>query len=140
MSDPGNAVVPLFQLAVRCSGRTTVVVPLVRFPFTVGRAGSAGLVLDVPGIWDRHLRFELDPREGLFAVTEGKALVRHGGELIRRHRARNGDEYQAGSVTLQVSLGEPDRQGLGFWEGVLWVLLIVVGLLQLAVAWSLLVD
>lgn len=140
MSDAGNTSGTLFQLVVSCPGRPTAVVPLIKFPFTVGRSGTCDLALNVPGVWDRHVRFELDPSEGLFAVAQEKALVRHAGELIQRHRARNGDSFQAGSVSLQVALGTPLRRLLGFWEAVLWVIFAAVVLTQLGVAWALILG
>lgn len=130
----------LFQIAVRLPGQPVAVLPLAVYPFAVGRAAGASCRLDAPGVWDRHLHFELDPSEGLQMVAGDGALVRHQGSLVTRHRVRNGDEFEAGPAVIRVMMGPPARRRLGFWELLLWLVLGVMAAVQFAVGWNLLID
>lgn len=124
----------VFQLAVREPGRGTLWVPIGRFPFRVGRSADNELVLDLPGIWDRHLEFRLERDEGLVAVANSQGLVRHAGVLVDRRVVQAGDEFEVGPVSLHVALAPPLRRSLRVWEVLLWMLLVGVLILQLGVA------
>lgn len=123
----------MYQLAVRLPDRSLSWVAIPTFPFTLGRAASASLRLDVPGIWDRHLELVMDRESGLMAVPAPNALVRHGGELIARHRVRMGDEFELGPVVIRVALTPPRRRSLTAWE---WFLGLVFLLVLAAQAWA----
>ncbi len=124
----------LFQLSVQVPGARRIVVDLVPLPFLVGRHPQASLVLTAAGVWDRHLRFDLDAGEGLVMTSEAGALVSRLGEVVERYRVRNGDELQAGAARLQVVVAAPERRSLVFWEVILWSLLAVVLATQIAAA------
>ena len=68
----------LFQLGVAVPGSPAVVVPLDSVPFVIGRSPQCSCIVGAPGVWERHLRFEFDPSEGLVATAEPGAIVLHG--------------------------------------------------------------
>jgi pSer/pThr/pTyr-binding forkhead associated (FHA) protein len=117
----------LFALAVRRPDRPVEVMPLTRYPFTIGRAADNGIRLDAPGVWDRHLTLELHRREGLVAVPAEGAITRLGDELVEgRRRLRNGDELVIGPTQIQVLLAPPRRRSLRVWDVILWSTLAVL--------------
>ena len=111
-----------------------MIAPLSAFPFSVGRAAGSALRVEAPGVWDRHLQFELEPREGLFVVAHDGALVRYKGETITRQRVKNGDEFEMGGAVLRVGIGTVRRRRLGFWEWVVWGLLLAAVVTQVVLA------
>lgn len=91
------------------------------FPFSVGRAGEAGLQLIEPGVWDRHAMLQFQSGDGFYVETAGEALVAVNGVLTRRTRLRNGDCIQLGGALLQVWLSSPRQQGLHCLEWLVWL-------------------
>lgn len=128
----------MFQVLIRLGDGEPERIRLDRFPFVIGRGAEVSHTIRGPGIWDRHLRFELDTREGLRVVAEPGALVTHEGKTLEVHRVRNGDEFKAGSVTLQVHLAPPVRRSLRAWEVVLWLLFAGVVTMEVVLAVQLL--
>lgn len=127
----------LYQILVRQPGREAVTVPVGMLPFRVGRAPGTSLCLEAPGIWLNHLRFELDPEDGLVAEVEGDALATVQDEPLRRRRLRHGDLIRLGPVTLQVLVSPPARHSLRLWEWVVWVVLGTMAVLQLVAGFGL---
>jgi hypothetical protein len=111
---------------------------MARFPFQIGRATDSDLRLQAPGLWDRHLRFDLESSEGLVATCQEGALATVASEGFQRRRLRNGDEITVGSVLIQVYLAPVLRRSLGVWEFFFWVVMGAVALAQLALGYALL--
>lgn len=119
-------------------GRDPQVVPITRYPFQVGRSADADLRVPSPGVWDRHLQFDLESPEGLIVACHEGALATVGSEPIQRRRLRNGDEITIGSLTLQVYLAPVLRRSLALWEVLFWILMVLVAVAQFLLGYALL--
>ncbi|HEY9174813.1 MAG TPA: FHA domain-containing protein [Verrucomicrobiae bacterium] len=105
-----------------------------RFPFHIGRRGSAELVLDEAGVWEDHACLELRRPDGFCLTALGEALVAVNDQPIRSALLRNGDRIRIGSVQLQFWLASVRQRGLallelGAWGSMAGVTLGQVGLL-----------
>jgi pSer/pThr/pTyr-binding forkhead associated (FHA) protein len=109
-----------------------------RFPVRIGRAATADLQVEEPGVWDQHLRLDLDPAEGFVLSTEPDALARVNGEPVQQAFLRNGDAIEIGSLQLQFWLSETRLAGLRLREALTWGLLLLVCLVQAALLFWLL--
>jgi len=116
-------MVQLKILSGKQAGHVTVA---RRFPFRVGRAGDTDLALEEPGVWERHLEIEFEPRDGFYAVPQGQALITVNGAPTQHTRLRNGDCIELGGTTLQFWLGETRQRGLRFHTWLVWVTIAVV--------------
>ena len=94
-----------------------------RFPFQVGRATDADLTLDDAGIWETHLRIEIDPTQGALLYASPEAFTAVNGQPIRRAILRNGDIIEAGSVKMRFGFSPSTQYSLRFREIVTWVAL-----------------
>lgn len=139
MSNSPAGTAGLFQLTVRLRGQPPRALFLSSFPYTVGRSVRSDLRLELPGVWDSHLRFELHRGEGLVVVScDPNALVRRGDETITRARVRGGDTFEVGACSIAVSIGPVRRKYLGFWDAFLAVTLVAVAAAQFGLGWWLL--
>jgi pSer/pThr/pTyr-binding forkhead associated (FHA) protein len=122
-------MVQLCILSGRQAGNQAIV---RRFPFRVGRAADSDLQLDDDGVWDRHLTLEFQAPENLVVQTAAGALVTLNQQAVRTATLRNGDVLSLGSVKLQFWLAATRQRGLKLRESLVWGLLTVVTLTQLA--------
>ena len=92
-----------------------------RFPFSLGRSPQAALVVEEPGVWDRHAEFSMRSGEGivLSAATDASVIVN--GQPVRQTTLRNGDLIEAGSVKLRFGLGPVRQGGLHVREAIIWL-------------------
>lgn len=127
----------VFALLVRRPGQSVEAVPLARFPFLIGRSPDAGLRLETPGIWDRHLLLELDPREGVVARAQGQAISLVSGQAIEAHRLRQGEELRLGAVSLELMLAAAPRKSLWAPEALVWFLTLAITAAELILLWRL---
>jgi pSer/pThr/pTyr-binding forkhead associated (FHA) protein len=103
-----------------------------RFPFHVGRAAPAGLTLDDDGVWERHVRIDLRPAEGVVSEAAPEALMSVNGQRVEKVVLRNGDILELGSVKLRFGLGPTRQRGLRFREAMTWIALASLCLGQVA--------
>lgn len=103
-----------------------------RFPFLVGRSPQAALVIEEPGVWDRHAEFALRAGEGVMVSTVGDASIVVNGQPVRQAVLRNGDLLEAGSVKLRFGLAPTQQHGLRLREAMTWIGLALVCLGQVA--------
>jgi hypothetical protein len=108
-----------------------------RFPFQVGRASQSALVLDEPGVWDRHADFAIRPGEGITVSAAGDASLLVNGQPARHAVLRNGDLLEAGSVKLRFGLAPVRQRGLGVREGLTWIALAALYLGQVVLIYFL---
>jgi pSer/pThr/pTyr-binding forkhead associated (FHA) protein len=101
-----------------------------RFPFCVGRSPQAALVLEEPGVWDRHAEFSLHPGEGVMVSATTDAPVVVNGQPVRQAVLRNGDQLEAGSVKLRFGLSPTSQHGLRLREAMTWLALAALCLGQ----------
>ena len=109
-----------------------------RFPFHVGRAPDNDLCLDAAGIWDYHFMLDLRPYEGFTLQTFDQAFAAVNDQPQTSARLRNGDVISFGSAKIQFWLSAPAQRGLRLRELLIWALLLLVTLGQLAIIWYLL--
>ncbi len=94
-----------------------------RFPFTIGRSRSSDLCLAEPGVWDRHLHFDLDPSHGVTLTVVPDARVTVNGEGVQTARLRNGDLLEVGAVRLRFGLAAARQRDLRPREILTWLAL-----------------
>jgi predicted component of type VI protein secretion system len=109
-----------------------------RFPVRVGRSAAADLQLEEAGVWDEHFRIALNPGAGFVLETQPDALVTTNGQPLQRAVLRNGDTIEIGSLKMQFWLDEPRQSGLRVYEGLVWALIVLVSLGQVALIYLLL--
>lgn len=127
----------VFALLVRRPGHSVETISLSRFPFLIGRHPDADLRLEIPGIWDRHLLLELDPREGVVARAQNQAISLVEGREIDAHRLRQGEEVRVGPVTLELMLAAAPRKSLYAPEAFVWLLTLGMTAAELLLLWRL---
>jgi pSer/pThr/pTyr-binding forkhead associated (FHA) protein len=109
-----------------------------RFPFRIGRVASSDLILAEQGVWDQHLVIDFEPREGFVAQPLGSAVFSINGEVVGKPaRLRNGDLIEFGAARLRFWLGETEASGQRLREGLFWIGIAVVVLVQLALIYRL---
>ena len=109
-----------------------------RFPVRIGRAATADLRLEEDGVWEQHLRLDLQPAEGFVLSTEANALARVNGQPVERMFLRNGDAIEIGSLKLQFWLGDNRQSGLWLREALTWMAILGICLGQVALIYWLL--
>jgi hypothetical protein len=108
------------------------------FPVRIGRAFGNDLQLEEGGVWDEHLQVLYHPREGFTLKACPDALVTVNHQPAQVVRLRNGDLLEFGSVRMQFWLAETRQRGLRFRECLVWLLIALVSLGQIAVIYWLL--
>jgi len=109
-----------------------------RFPFLVGRAPDAGLRLEDEGVFDRHFTLHFKAPEGFLIRSEANAVTAVNNQTAAERRLHSGDVISAGSATIAFALS-PMRQGnLRFREAIVWFMLALLCLVQVAVIYWLL--
>jgi len=109
-----------------------------RFPFQVGRAPDADLTLDDAGVWETHLRIEIDPAQGALLHASPEAFTAVNGLPTGRATLRNGDIIEAGSVKMRFGLSPSTQYSLRFREIATWVALGALCIGQVALIYLLL--
>ena len=127
----------LFVAYVEQTGRDARAVPLSTFPVVVGRAPDAGVRVEGPGIWDRHLTLDLARGEGLVATAGEGALASIDGQPLARRLLRNGDEVRVGDATVRLLMAAPERRSQVLWGFLAGLLVAAALLIQAALLWEL---
>ena len=108
------------------------------FPVRVGRAASSDLQSDEEGVWNEHLTLDFNPAEGFLVQASPEALVNLNGVRIERSLLRNGDVLALGALQLQFWLPETRQRGLRLREILIWLVIAVITLVQVALIYWLL--
>jgi pSer/pThr/pTyr-binding forkhead associated (FHA) protein len=103
-----------------------------RFPVTVGRAPTAQLRLEDPGVWDQHLSLDLRFPEGFLLTLQPDANATVNGKPFKEILLRNGDLIEFGAVKLQFWIAKADQIRLAWREWLTWIALIVLTGAQIA--------
>jgi len=120
------------QLIVLTGKRAGTQAVARRFPFAVGRAVQAGLVLEDDGVWDRHLEIDLRSPDGALLKASPEALTIVNGESVREAVLHNGDILELGSVKLRFGLSPTRQRSLRLREALTWIALAALCLAQVA--------
>lgn len=103
-----------------------------RFPFHLGRSPQSALVLEEPGVWDRHAEFTLRSGEGVTVSAMTDASIVVNGQPVRQAVLRSGDLLETGSVKLRFGLGPTRQHSLRLREAMTWLALAALCLGQVA--------
>ena len=122
----------MVQLIVLTGKRAGTQAVARRFPFAVGRAAQAGLVLEDDGVWDRHLEIDLRSPDGALLKASPEALTIVNGESVREAVLHNGDILELGSVKLRFGLSPTRQRSLRLREALTWIALAALCLAQVA--------
>ena len=129
-------MIQLRVLSGKKAGDTLVV---RHFPFSVGRAPQNDLMLDEPGVWDRHLTFEFHKPDGFILHTEADAFAAINDEHQKTSaRLSNGDVISFGSAKIQFWLSAPLQRGLRLRELFVWFILSGITAFQFVLIYQLL--
>jgi pSer/pThr/pTyr-binding forkhead associated (FHA) protein len=127
-------MIELQILGRHAAGQTVTV---RRFPFVIGRHASDDLRLNEPGIWDRHLRLDVRPTEGISLTVAPEARAAVNGQLVQSTRLRNGDLLQLGGVRLRFSLAATRQRDLRLRESLTWLALAALCAAQIGLLYRL---
>ena len=109
------------------------------FPFRVGRARENDLVLDEPGVWDKHLALEFQKPDGFVLHPAADAFAAINEEHQKTSaRLRNGDIISFGSAKIQFWLDAPRQRGLRLQEVLVWFILVAITAFQFLLIYRLL--
>ncbi len=128
----------MVQLNVLSGNKAGTVWVARRFPVRIGRSSAADLQLEENGVWDQHLRLDLNPKEGIILSAESQALATVNGEPVQQVVLRNGDVIDIGSLKLQFCLSDTRQTGLRFREGLTWGAIAAISLGQVGLIYWLL--
>jgi hypothetical protein len=106
------------------------------FPFLMGRSASADLQSEDDGVWERHAELALDGTAGFVLKAQDEALVTVNGHPCREALLRNGDEVALGGLKLRFWIGPTRQRSLGFREGLVWAVIVLVTVAQFALIYQ----
>ena len=101
------------------------------FPVLIGRSAQAGVRISSAGVFEEHASIHLAPAESgagerVFIEAMGDALIAVNGVVHSRKQLAIGDEVSVGGARVAVSLSPTLQRKLGFHEGVVWFLLLLI--------------
>ncbi len=103
-----------------------------RFPVRLGRAATAEVRSEDPGVWDNHAALELQPDKGFVLISQPEAPTLVNDQRIESLLLRNGDTLSLGSLKLQFWIGPTRQSGLRFREWLTWAGIAAITLGQVA--------
>lgn len=125
----------MLQLNILTGGKAGTRWVARRFPVLVGRSPQAALVLEDPGVWDRHLEITSNPSDGMVVSAGAEAIVSVNGQPTRQTALRAGDIIELGSVKLRFDLAPTRQASLTAREVLTWTGLILFCLGQVALVY-----
>ena len=128
----------MVQLQVLSGKQAGAVAVARRFPFVIGRNGSANLRLEEEGIWHRHLEIDLRMPEGFVLAVHTQAAATVNDQPVRRAVLRNGDLIGIGAVKIRFWLSETRQSSLRARELLTWFALGALCAGQVALIYRLL--
>jgi hypothetical protein len=109
-----------------------------RFPVQIGRSPTDDLQIVEPGVWEHHLRLQLDRGEGFHFSTRPEAVAIINGQPFHQAALRNGDTIELGSLRMRFWLAETRQRGLRMREWLTWAAIAAVSLGQVGLVYWLL--
>jgi len=128
----------MVQLKVLSGKQAGSVMVARRFPFIVGRNGSANLRLEEEGVWERHLELDLQMPEGFVLKVHPQARATVNDQPVQQALLRNGDLIGIGTVKIRFWLSETRQKGLRLREFLTWAALTALCAGQVALIYALL--
>lgn len=120
----------MFQLQILSGKAAGTVQTARRLPFYVGRRAGADLQAEEPGVWEDHLRLDLDAAQGICAQALAEAPLVVNGTPARSVRLRNGDLLDLGGLKLRFWLAPAPLRSLKWREALTWGWLALLGACQ----------
>ena len=108
-----------------------------RFPVQIGRAPDCHLVLEEPGVWDRHFEILFESTDGLTLKAHSDAWVTINGQQVRQATLRNGDEIILGTLRLRFGLSPVRQRSHRVPEVLTWLALAGLSLGQVFLIYQL---
>lgn len=109
-----------------------------RFPWTVGRLAASDFRLEDPGVWERHLVFNLRFPDGFILNVQPDALAAVNGQRVQEVLLRNGDLIEIGPIKILFWLSETRQMSLRAREILTWLSLGLLSLGQVGLIYWLL--
>jgi pSer/pThr/pTyr-binding forkhead associated (FHA) protein len=109
-----------------------------RFPFQIGRAAGAGLVLEDSGVFDRHATLTVHRRESIALTIEEGALASLNGDPIQTAALKNGDVIQLGAAKVRFTIAAARQRSQGWREVATWIGLGLICMAQVGIIYLLL--
>lgn len=123
----------MLLLQLRSGSETPRQKVITDFPFTIGRSAAANLLLQSPGVWDRHLTIGLDPGTRRFSFkSQPGAVVFQNRDRAEEGFIANGDLFQLGNSEIVITLAPASQHPLHIPEWTTWGVLILVVLVEVA--------
>ncbi len=108
------------------------------FPLEGGRGKGNQLVLDEPGMFDRHFKIELRAEEFVLQTEPNTFVAISGQQNVREAVLKNADIIEAGPTKILFTLSPTTQKGLGFRETATWIAIGLLILFQVAlICWLL---
>src|SRR5690242_19178326 len=101
----------MVQLKVLSGKKSGTELTASRFPFQIGRAETADLPADEPGVWDRHLEINFSS-DGFTARSHATAIFTLNGKSAQDQILRNGDVIEIGALKIRFSLSPVQQRSL----------------------------
>jgi pSer/pThr/pTyr-binding forkhead associated (FHA) protein len=130
----------MVQLRILCGKKAGSSWDARHFPVRIGRSAKSDLQLEEPGVWDEHLKIELQAAEGFVVETQPNAVATLNGQPLQHSVVRNGDTIEMGSVKLQFWLSEARQKTQSVREVLVWTVIVLVCLAQIALVYWLLQE
>ncbi len=127
----------MIQLDILSGKKAGTSIVARRFPFQVGRISDSGLPLDDPGVWDRHLVFNLHRGSAVVLNVQPNALATLNGAPVQTAPLKSGDLVEFGAVKLRFSLSAAPQRSQTWREVALWIGLGLVFAAQVAIIYAL---
>jgi pSer/pThr/pTyr-binding forkhead associated (FHA) protein len=124
------------QLQLLTGNRSGTIFRSSHFPIRAGRGPESDLLLDDPGVWQRHFLIDWRP-EGLVLEAEAEALLSVNDTPAPRALLRNGDIITLGALKIRFSLSPVRQSSLAPREWLTWIALAALCLGQIALVYGL---
>ncbi|MDA7915874.1 FHA domain-containing protein [Verrucomicrobia bacterium] len=121
----------MIQLQILSGRQQGTMVPIVGFPFSIGRAGSDSLRLQEPGIWEHHAVIDTSDGMEFQMKTRPNATLLVNSEPSECGALIPGDVLELGDLRLRFELDSPQQRTNTLREGFFWAILLLVLVIQI---------
>jgi len=122
------------QLQLLSGHRSGAVFHFAHFPIRAGREAGLDLLLDEPGVWQRHFLIDWSAK-GLLLQVEPQALLHLKDAPVQSALLRNGDIITVGALRIRFSLSPVRQSSLALREWLTWIALGALCLGQVALVY-----
>lgn len=105
------------------------------YPAVLGRGKHAQVVLEEPGVWERHATLSLDAAGAFWIRAESQAMVVVNGVSMPEVELRSGDILDLGSASLRFGFGPTRQRSFRVREWSTWIAVALLCLGQIALVY-----